>query len=586
MTVSDEEIRRQLQLGEDSRWEFKEIEFKGNAPVSPRRNDLADEMGAFANAQGGVMLCGVADDGTIQDMSREQMAALDNLLVEVSTDAIEPPLRIDVHHRELDGQAFALVKVPRGEAMHERPGRAFVRVGATKRRLSGDERLRLAQSRARSRYLWFDEQVVPETGFETLSERLWEPLLSVEGAADPRRGLMNLRLLAQDEAGVDRATVAGILLCTSSPQDWISQATITATQYRGLDRSSGQLDAQEITGPLPVQIADAVQFVVRNMRVAARKTPEREDVPQYRKAAVFEAVVNAVAHRDYSVSPRRIRLSMFKDRLEIDSPGRLPNGMTIDGMEASQATRNEVIASVFGRIPVGKVAGSDHRRFLMERRGDGVSIIRKETQEATGTPPQFELVDDASLVLRIPAAKLEMVPADATVTVYSDGEPLAGIEVLALFPNKTWVRAITNEAGEAALDLYTTNLPMTIYAAGLGYAAGLMWEWMPNLGGLVLELTPLQSGGAAIFAEGSGHLPGLSGRLEPILDTSNRTYLYASNIAIEEGRQQPVTFRLGKPLRLTDAHGAELMVTIVNILGRSSLLQYQPLQPSSAQDRQ
>ena len=492
MTVRDEEIRRHLHLGEDSRWEFKEIEFRDNTPISPRRNGLADELGAFANAQGGVMLCGVADDGTIQGMSQEQMLALVHLLAEVSTRAIEPPLRIDVHHRELDGQAFVLARVPPSEAMHQHSGRAFVRVGATNCLMTGDERLQRAWRHTQSLSRRFDQQVVPETGFETLSERLWEPLLSVEGAADPRRGLMNLRLLAQDEAGVDRATVAGILLCTPSPQDWFSQAIITATQYRGLDRSSGQLDAQEITGPLPVQIADAVQFVVRNMRVAARKTPEREDVPQYSKAAVFEAVVNAVAHRDYSVSSRRIRLSMFKDRLEIDSPGRLPNNMTIDGMEASQATRNEVIASVFGRIPVGKVAGSDHRRFLMERRGDGVSIIRKETQEATGTPPQYELVDDASLVLRIPAAKLDLVPADATVTVYHDGEPLAGIEVLALFPNKTWVRATTNEAGEAALDLYTTNLPMTIYAAGPGYAAGLMSEWMPNLGGLVLELTPLR----------------------------------------------------------------------------------------------
>ena len=145
---------------------------------------------------------------------------------------------------------------------------------------------------------------------------------------------MNLRLLTQDEVGVDRATVAGVLLCSPSPQNWLPQATIMATHYRGLDRASGQLDAQEIVGPLPSQIADAVQFVVRNMRVAARKTPKREEAPQYSKAAVFEAVVNAVAHRDYSVSSRRIRLSMFKDRLEIDSPGPLPNGMTIEGMEA------------------------------------------------------------------------------------------------------------------------------------------------------------------------------------------------------------------------------------------------------------
>ena len=579
MTIRDDDIHRQLQLGEESRWEFKQIEFNGDTLTSPRWDDLADELGAFANADGGVMLCGVADDGTIQGMSREQMAALDHLLVEVSTQSVEPPLRIEVHHRELDGKAFVLVGVPRGEALHERSGRAFVRVGATKRRLRRDESLRLAQNRAQSRYLWFDKQVVPETGFGTLNERLWEPLLSVAGATDPRRGLMNLRLLAQDDAGVDRATVAGILLCAPSPEDWLPQAAIAATHYRGLDRASGQLDAQEIVGPLPVQIADAVQFVVRNMRVAARKTPEREDVPQYSSAAVFEAVVNAVAHRDYSMSSRRIRLSMFKDRLEIDSPGPLPNGMTIEGMDASQATRNEVIASVFGRIPVGNVAGSGHRRYLMERRGDGVSIIREETREATGVLPEYEVVDESSLVLRIPAAKLELVPADATVTVHSGGEPLPGIEVLALFPNKTWVRATTDGAGEAALDLYTTHLPMTVYAAGPGYGAGLEQVWTPSQGGLLLELEPLASGGAAIFAQSTGHIPGLRGRLNPIRDASDRTYLYADNVAIDEGRQQPVPFRPGKPLRLTDAHGAELSVTIVDIVGRSALVEYRPFEP-------
>ncbi len=578
MTIHNDHIRRQLRLGEDSRWEFKQIDFKGDNPTSPRRDDLADELGAFANASGGIMLCGVTDDGTIQGLLRNQLTALDRLLVEVCTDAIEPPLRIAVHHRELDGKAFLLVEVPRGEALHKRSGQAFVRVGATKRRLHGEECLRLEQNRAQSRYLWFDKQVVPDTGFNTLSERLWEPLLSVEGAANPRRALMNLRLLTQDDAGVDRATVAGVLLCSPSPQDWLPQATIMATHYRGLDRASGQLDGQEIVGPLPAQIADAVQFVVRNMRVAARKTPEREEVPQYSKAAVFEAVVNAVAHRDYSITSRRIRLSMFKDRLEIDSPGQLPNGMTIEGMEASQATRNEVIASVFGRIPVNQVTGSGHRGYLMERRGDGVSIIRKETREATGTLPEYHVVDESSLVLCIPAAKLELVPADATVTVHSGGESLAGIEILALFPNKTWVRTTTDEAGEAALDLYTTHLPMTVYAAAPGYAAGIRREWTPNQGGLVLELEPLESGGAAIFAQSTGHLPGLRGRLNPIRDTSDRTYLYAENIAIDEGRQQPVPFRLGKPIRLTDAYGAELSVMIVDIIGQSALVEYRPFQ--------
>ena len=339
------------------------------------------------------------------------------------------------------------------------------------------------------------------------------------------------------------------------------------------------MDAQEILGPLTVQVADAVKFVVRNMRIAARKMPEREDMPQYSAAAVFEAVVNAVAHRDYSMSSRRIRLSMFKERLEIDSPGQLPNGMTIEGMDSSQATRNEVIASVFGRIPVGDVPGANHRRYLMERRGDGVSIILNRTREVAGIPPKYTVVDESSLMLSIPAAKIALTPADSTVTVHVEGEPLPGVEVLALFPNKTWQRATTDEAGEAALDLYTTHLPMIVYAAAPGYAAGFERQWMPNQGGLLLELDPLPAGGSAVFPQATGHLPGLRGRLNPIRDSSDRTYLYADNIAIQEGRQQPVTFRLGKPMRLTDAFGAELSVTVVDIVGRSALMEYRPLDP-------
>jgi len=569
-------MQRRLRLGDESRWEIKRTGFTVQRPKNPRRDDLAGEIGAFADSRGGILLLGVAEDGTIQGMSREQLVMLDNLLVEVSTDVLEPPVRVDVHHREIDGKAFLLVVVPRGQALHERGGKAFIRVGATKRRLQKAESLRLAQDLTQNRYLWFDRQIVPGTGFGTLSERLWEPLLSVAGAVDPRRGLLNLRLLAWDEAGVARATVAGILLCTPSPRDWLHQAIIMATCYRGLDRASGQLDAREITGRLPQQIADAVQFVVRNMRVSARKTPEREEVFQYSKAAVFEAIVNAVAHRDYSMSSRRIRLSMFKDRLEIESPGPLPNGMTIEGMEASQATRNEIITSVFGRIAVANVEGSDRRRFLMERRGDGVSTIRTETHEATGSNPEYEIVDKSSLLLRIPAAKLELVPADATVTVHSGGEPLAGIDVLVLFPDNTWVRAATDESGNAALNLYTTNLPMTVYASGRGYAAGLKRGWMPNRDGLLLALEPVKSGGAVIFPQRTGQVPGLRGRLSPIRDTSDRTYLYADNIAIEEGRQQPVPFRTGKPIRLTDAHGAECSVTIVDIVGQSSLIEYRP----------
>lgn len=118
----------------------------------------------------------------------------------------------------LDGNAFLLVEIPKGTSAHERSGRAFLRVGNSKRQLSADEKLRLAQIRAKSRYLWFDQTLVPDTGFGTLSERLWEPLLSSEGAINPMKALMNQGLLAEDETGTCRATIAGILLCTNYPR--------------------------------------------------------------------------------------------------------------------------------------------------------------------------------------------------------------------------------------------------------------------------------------------------------------------------------------------------------------------------------
>ena len=115
MTYSDEEIRLQLELGEDSNWEFKEVQFAGTRPRSPSRDDWADEIAAFANANGGVLLCGVTDEGEVPGMSRDQIVELDSFLVEISSDSIRPAVRIRTHHRQLpDGKRLLLVDVPRG----------------------------------------------------------------------------------------------------------------------------------------------------------------------------------------------------------------------------------------------------------------------------------------------------------------------------------------------------------------------------------------------------------------------------------------------------------------------------------------
>ncbi len=570
-----EEIESRLRSGEDSFWEFKQVEFAGDRPRRPARGDWADEITAFANAAGGVMLAGVADGGSVIGMSRAQINNLDSLLVEVSTDTIKPPVRIRTFHRELSGGKLVLLaEVPESDSVHESTGGCYIRVGGSKRLMSGEEHLRLAQRRSQARFLWFDKQPVPETGFRTLASALWKPLISAEGAADPEAALRKLALLEEDDAGTLRATVAGVLLCAPNPERWLPNACITATRYRGVDRASGQIDAQEITGPLNEQIAAAAAFAARNTRISARKDPARSNLPQYSEKALFEALVNAVVHRDYSIKGSQIRLSMFDDRVEIQSPGSLPNNLTVESMAARQSTRNEALTSVLARMPVRGARGGEDRRYYMERRGDGVLIIQRETWELCGKHPEYKIIDDSEVLLVIPAAAHEPSPARAVISVRSSGRPLPGADLLLLYPNKTWKQAAANGQGEAAVDLHTTQLPMTVFASAPGHAAHLEKDWTPGERALAIDLEALAAGGSVIFPEATGQVPKLKGRLNPVRDSHDRTYLYASNIAIDGGRQQPVHFIPGETLQLTDADGTGLSIRIVSIVGRSALVEY------------
>ncbi len=577
MAYTDDEIRRQLRLGEDSAWEFKSVDFRNSDPPRHQRDSWADEIAAFANARGGVLLLGVTDAGEVPGMSRDQLDVLERQVREICTNSIKPRIRIEAYRRELDEQSFLLVSIPEGDAQFDSPGGSFVRVGSAKQPMSPDERMRLAQRRGQARFTGFDEQTVASTGFSTLDKELWKRLLSAEGLRDPQLALEKLGLLHTNSYGTVLATVAGILTCTRQPREFLPGAEVTAVRYKGTDRASGQVDAHDIAGPINEQITHALAFVLRNMRIGARKDPARVNLPEYSSRAVFEALVNAVVHRDYSIRGSRIRLSVFSDRLELRSPGGLPNNLTVDSMVERQVTRNEVLASILGRMSVGEIEGAGGRQYFMERRGDGVSIISRETIELSGRNPQFGLIDDSELCLTLPAAEVHADPATVVVTVRSSGSPLAGADVLALFPNNTWKRNRTDGEGEARLDLHSVHLPMTVFVACDGHTAHVERGWVPMERALAVELAPKAEGGSVVFAKSTGHVPGLASRLNPILDTSDRTYLYASNIAINGGQQQPVPFVPGEEdLHLTDADGKSLLVRVVAIAGQSSVLNYSP----------
>ena len=206
---------------------------------------------------------------------------------------------------------------------------------------------------------------------------------------------------------------------------------------------------------------------------------------------------------------------MFAERPGDPVARLLPNNLTVDSMAARQATRNAALTSVLGRMPVGGVRGSEDRQYFMERRGDGVPIILRETQELCGKPPEYRLIDESEVCLIIPAALQEPSPARAVVTVRSAGQPLSGAGTVDPVSEQDVEGATTNEDGEAVVNLHTTHLPMTVFVAAHGYAAHLEREWTPNRGALAVNLEALPEGGAVIFSEATGCLPKTQGETEP-----------------------------------------------------------------------
>lgn len=576
MSWDSNSILRQLELGEDSRVEFKEAQFIEHRVQAPHRNAVADELAAFGNTIGGTLIFSVSDSGEVRSMNRQQMDALEAFITEICADSIRPPLTFVTQRLHLPDESTVLViEVEQSALVHKSPGGYFSRQGSSKRELSSQALQRLFQQRGRSGLLGPDETIVAETGQKTFDVSLVDRFLSSRAIETDIVQLTKLGLMREDDNSILRATVAGVLLCCERPELYIRGAVIEAVCYRGtvLGRAN-QHDAATITGPLDRQIRNAVNFVRLNTRVAARKDPGRIETPQFSPRAVFEAVVNAVVHRDYSIHNEKIRLFIFDDRIEIYSPGALPNTLPIEAMRNRQATRNETLASSLRMLVVEDIVGAGDRQYFLEQRGEGVPIIFEQTRELTGRDPEYKLNGVAELCLTIPSAVPPVEGIEGEVSITSSGKPVAGAKVVTLYPNKTWMEGETDTFGQVTFGFHS-QLPITVFCAAAGHGAGVVRDWHPP-DPLTVELGPLPQGGSEIFPEETGHLPDLTGRLNPILDNLDRMYLYATNIAINEGEQQPVHFKLKQPLRLTDINGFEWNVRFIEFIGKSALLEYRP----------
>jgi predicted HTH transcriptional regulator len=433
MFDSPQQLLDRIRLGEDGALELKEVRFAGERVVAPSRDALADELAAFANSRrGGVCVLGV-EDGTreIVGIPVERLDTVESLVREVCNDSIKPPLAPFIERLSLastTGEMRAVLKidVDRSLFVHQSPGGYFHRVGSSKREMPPDYLARLFQQRSQARLIRFDEQLVVKATLEDLVPELWERFRTAR-TRDSREDLLHKHGMAgMDDDGTWRPTVAGVLMATRDPRKWMPNAFIQAVAYRGTTpvpqgpRESYQLDAKDITGPLDEQVVEACRFVRRNMKVAATKEMGRRDVPQFDMTAVFEAVVNAVAHRDYSIHGSKIRLQMLADRLEVYSPGAISNTMTVESLAYRQAARNEALTSLLATcaVPVGLDWLETDRRTLMDKRGEGVRIILENSERLSGRRPEYRLIDDSELLLTIYAAEVvtETEPDDPGVT--------------------------------------------------------------------------------------------------------------------------------------------------------------------------
>lgn len=415
MLLTRAELLEKLRLGEDTFFELKEVRTVGSKIKGPTQDMLADEMAAFANSSGGVLLLGVNDEREVIGIPEKHLEAMEEVIQKACQQSIRPPLapvieKMTLPDFEFREQPIIRIEVEPSIFVHESPGGYFHRIGSAKTRMQPDQLARLFQQRSQSRLIRFDETPVEDAPMSVLEEELWRRFAPDDTTDTTEVVLHKLALAREGNDGRQHPTISGLLMASRVSHEYLKGSFIQAVAYRGTtiapegDSTFYQQDSQDITGSLDEQILGACDFVRRNMKVSAVKHADggREDRPQFDMLAVFEAVVNAVAHRDYSMPGSKVRIRLFDDRLEIYSPGMLVNTMSTDSLPYRQAARNEVLTSLLARCVVPQNKKSYTKRAcMMDKRGEGVTLILNRSEALSGKRPEYRMLDSSELRVTI-----------------------------------------------------------------------------------------------------------------------------------------------------------------------------------------
>ncbi len=346
-------------------------------PESSSSTKLAETLVAFANANGGTLLIGVdVRSCTPKGLSNPE-ATLDRVLEAAL--ATDPPLIVPLPKiAEIEGRPVLVATVPPGlPHVYSYRGKYLVREGQRNRPLAPRPLRRLMMERGAVSF----EALVPDGA--RVQDLDWEKagryLSGLERLSEvpAEEALLRRGCLAEVETGL-RPTYAGLLLFGSEPQRWVPSAEILVVRYGGTIMDD-RFVKEQVRGTLPEQIRRAEAFVTANMRRGVRLIGlERVEETEYPPAAVREAIVNAVAHRDYQIRGDEIRVLLFADRIEFYSPGRLPGHVTVENLVHERYSRNEILVQILSDMG------------FIERLGYGIDRMIGLMAEAGLPAPRFE----------------------------------------------------------------------------------------------------------------------------------------------------------------------------------------------------
>ena len=345
--------------------ELADLLARGEGGTVEFKRSLAKDVGlcAFANASGGTVLLGVSDAGKIVGVADHNRLKSRVLSTARSAD---PPIEVEV---ESVGDVLRVIVPPQKRKPYSFGGRFFMRDGASSRQMSNAELEELFYAAGR---LHFDRKPCPDFSIENdLDDETWARFsrrAKVPESMDRMVALRNLGLLDND----DRMTHAGAWVLARDIRRFTTSAHVSCALFMGAEKVR-ILDRRDFHGDVPTMVDDAVAWILTKINVEyIIRHVRREERPELPEEALREAVANAVAHRDYR-STANVQIYVFKDRIEVVSPGGLPAGMREADLGAKSMPRNPLLFGMLYRMDVVENIGSGIRRIRDLCREHGVA---------------------------------------------------------------------------------------------------------------------------------------------------------------------------------------------------------------------